>query len=82
MISGDSMNLDTAINNALKQLIHRPEYRAGICNFNDWLKANYKMQVQLIGRDQDQDRRPEGCKWEVVMLDDEGLATMFKLQYG
>jgi hypothetical protein len=82
MISGDSMNLDTAINNALKQLIHRPEYRAGICNFNDWLKANYKMQVQLIGRDQDQVRWPEGYKWEVVMLDDEGLATMFKLQYG
>tara|TARA_R110000851_G_scaffold311157_1_gene471226 strand:- start:196 stop:429 length:234 start_codon:yes stop_codon:yes gene_type:complete len=76
------MNLDNAINNALKQIKHFPQYRMGMISFNDWLNSNYKMKVELIYLGNgDEDCRPEDRKWKVIALDDEGLATMFKLKY-
>jgi hypothetical protein len=76
------MNLDTAINNALKQIKHFPQYRMGMFTFSDWLQSNYKMKVELISLGNgDEDCREEDRKWQLIAFDDEGLATMFKLKY-
>jgi hypothetical protein len=76
------MNLDNAINNALKQIKHLPQYRMGMWSFSDWLNSTYKIKVELIYLGNGgEDCRPEDRKWNVVAIGDEGLATMFKLKY-
>jgi hypothetical protein len=75
------MNLDTAINNALKQIKHLPQYRMGMWSLNDWLLDVYKIQVELLVQNSGVYCRPEDRKWKVLAIDDEGLATMFKLKY-
>jgi hypothetical protein len=77
------MNFDTAVNNALTQIKQTPQYRRGMWSFNDWLMSNYEMQVELlVQHTPPMDCMEEDRKWKVVTLNDEGLATMFKLKYG
>jgi hypothetical protein len=75
------MNLDTAINNALKTVKHMPAYRMGMWSMNDWLMDVYKIEAELIFSDGADDCSPEDRKWKVLAIGDEGLATMFKLKY-
>ena len=70
---GKDVNLDTAINNALKTVKHMPQYRMGLWSMNDWLMDVYKIGGVLCW--------PEDHKWKVLAIGDEGLATMFKLKY-
>jgi hypothetical protein len=76
------MNLDTAINNALKTVKHMPQYRMGMWSISDWLMDVYKIEAELIFR-----QKPshggfaEDHTWKVLAIGDEGLATMFKLKY-
>ena len=73
-------NFDTALNRAHTQVRHMPAFRLGMWSFNDWLYNNYKMRACLY--DDGDDCNPEALQWEIIALEDEGLATMFKLKFG
>jgi hypothetical protein len=78
---GKDVNLDTAINNALKTVKHMPQYRMGLWSMNDWLMDVYKIEVELQVQNGGVLCWPEDHKWKVLAIGDEGLATMFKLKY-
>lgn len=73
-------NFDTALNRARLQVSHMPAFKLGMWSFTDWLYNNYKIRACLS--EYNDDCNPEYLQWEILELEDEGLATMFKLKFG